>query len=157
MADKSRAEKAQKLIASIYEAVVELEKMFDGRRFTPDGILVGSLGEVMAEIEYEIKLLPPNYPRHDAEELGSKRSVQIRTNQGESAYLSEEPDYLIALKLLRDGKVKEIYNGPGKIAWKLALEVKKGKNGYHAIRHSKLIKAMKDVSLTEKIKRRANA
>ena len=145
---------AQKLIASIYEAVVKLEKLFEGRRFTPDGILVGSLGEVIAEIKYEIKLLPPNSPKHDAVEPKTKRQIQIKTNQGDSAYLSEEPDYFIALKLLPDGKVREIYNGPGGIAWKLALQVKKGKNGYYAIRHTKLIRAMEDISSTERIQRR---
>jgi hypothetical protein len=87
MADQSRFEKAQKLVASIYGAVSKLEVLFDGRHFTPDGILVGSLGEVMAEIEYKVKLLPPNTPRHDAFELDTNRFVQIKTNQGESAYL----------------------------------------------------------------------
>ncbi|MGO9003504.1 MAG: DUF6998 domain-containing protein, partial [Limisphaerales bacterium] len=140
MADRS--EKAQELVASIYKAVYGLNKLFDGRRFTPDGILVGSLGEVMAEIKYEIELLRPNSAKHDAIELKTNRQVQIKTNQGDSAYLSEEPDYFIALKLLPDGQVKEIYNGPGRAAWQLALEVEKGKNGYHAIRHSKLINAM---------------
>jgi hypothetical protein len=157
MADSSQFEKAQKLIATIYGAVGELEKLFEGRHFTPDGILVGSLGEVMAEIEYKIKLLPPNTPRHDAIEMDSNRLVQIKTNQGEAAYLHEEPDYFIALKLLSDGKVEEIYNGPGKPAWELALEVQPSRDGYRAIRHTKLKKAMKHISLSEKIQKRTSA
>ena len=43
---------AKKLVASIYDAVNQLGKLFPGRHFTPDGIMVGSLGEVLAEIEY---------------------------------------------------------------------------------------------------------
>jgi hypothetical protein len=60
------------------------------------------------------------------------------------------------LKLLPNGEVKEIYNGPGKPAWKLALDVKADPNGYHAIRHTKLIKAMQDISSDDKIKERVN-
>jgi len=111
----------------------------------------------MAEIEYRIKLLPPNTPRHDAIELDTNRFVQIKTNQGESAYLREEPDYFISLKLLPNGKVKEIYNGPGGPAWKLALDVKADRNGYHAIRHTKLIKAMKDIASKDRIRKRVDA
>jgi hypothetical protein len=33
-------------VAAIYRAVEELEKAYHGRKFTPDGHLVGSIGEV---------------------------------------------------------------------------------------------------------------
>ncbi len=139
----NQARQAKKLIAMIYDAVNQLEKLFPGRRFTPDGIMVGSLGEVLAEIRYNIRLLPPNTPKHDAQELTSGRLIQIRTNQSDATYLCEKPDHLIALKLHRDGTISEIYNGSGSEAWELALEVQPDPNGYRAIRHSKLIKAMK--------------
>lgn len=157
MVEQSRFEKAQKLVASIYRAVGELEELFDGRHFTPDGILVGSLGEVMAEIEYRIKLLPPNTPRHDAIELDTNRFVQIKTNQGKSAYLREEPDFFIALKLLPSGEIEEIYNGPGSPAWELALQVQPDRNGYHAIRHTYLRKKMKEIPLANRIQKRNGA
>jgi len=35
-------------VAKIYEAVEELRQEFPGRPFTPDGHLVGSIGEVIA-------------------------------------------------------------------------------------------------------------
>ena len=36
------------IVATIYELVDELERMFPGRYFTPDGHMVGSLGEALA-------------------------------------------------------------------------------------------------------------
>ncbi len=38
-----------KLVADIYRAVADLEKLYPGGKFTPDGHLVGSIGEVIAE------------------------------------------------------------------------------------------------------------
>jgi hypothetical protein len=35
-------------VAKIYEAVEELQKFYPGRKFTPDGHLVGLIGEVVA-------------------------------------------------------------------------------------------------------------
>ncbi len=35
-------------VADIYRAVVRLEELYPGRKFTPDGHLVGSIGEVIA-------------------------------------------------------------------------------------------------------------
>jgi len=35
-------------VAAIYRAVEQLEAAYPGRRFTPDGHLVGSIGEVVA-------------------------------------------------------------------------------------------------------------
>jgi uncharacterized protein DUF6998 len=141
-------------VASIYGVVDELEELFNGRHFTPDGILVGSLGEVLAEIKYKIELLPPNTPRHDAFEIDTKKFIQIKTNQGDAAYLREEPEYFIALKLLPSGEVEEVYNGPGGPAWELALQVQSDRNGYHAIRHNKLRKRMKEIPLANQIQKR---
>lgn len=35
-------------VADIYRAIAKLEAMYPGRKFTPDGHLVGSIGEVIA-------------------------------------------------------------------------------------------------------------
>jgi hypothetical protein len=35
-------------VADIYRAVVRLEELYPGWKFTPDGHLVGSIGEVIA-------------------------------------------------------------------------------------------------------------
>jgi len=46
--DYRNVERVPDLVGRLYEIVSELEALFPGRHFTPDGHLVGSLGEVMA-------------------------------------------------------------------------------------------------------------
>jgi hypothetical protein len=53
-------------VAKIYEAVAELEARYPGRKFTPDGHLVGSIGEVIAAEALGLTLHPASYPGHDA-------------------------------------------------------------------------------------------
>jgi hypothetical protein len=40
-------------VAAIYKAVEELEALYPGRRFTPDGHLVDSIGEVIAAEKFK--------------------------------------------------------------------------------------------------------
>lgn len=49
----------QSQVKNIYKAVSELEAMFPGRPFTPDGHMVGSLGECLVADAYNLKLMPP--------------------------------------------------------------------------------------------------
>jgi len=103
------------LLRVIYDAVDELESMFPGRHFTPDGHLVGSLGEALAAHHYKLELLPASAQCHDGTCDG--RSVQIKATQGDRIALSSQPDFLLVLKLKRDGSFTEEYNGPGKPVW----------------------------------------
>ncbi len=48
-----------RLIGRLYDIVDRLEELFPGRKFTPDGHLVGSIGEVIAANLYDLELLPP--------------------------------------------------------------------------------------------------
>jgi len=54
------------LIRKLYCTVAELQKLFPDRPFTPDGHLVGSLGEVIAAHDYNLQLLPPSTEGKDA-------------------------------------------------------------------------------------------
>lgn len=45
-------------IKEIYKIVEELESLFSGRHFTPDGHMVGSIGEVLAAHHYSLELYP---------------------------------------------------------------------------------------------------
>lgn len=47
-------EKLGEKIRKIYAVVAELSALFPGRRFTPDGHMVGSLGEAIAAIDYGV-------------------------------------------------------------------------------------------------------
>ena len=52
-------------VARIYQAVADLEKLYPDRKFTPDGHLVGSIGEVVAAEALALTLSPdvPAGPR----------------------------------------------------------------------------------------------
>lgn len=99
-------------IRKIYEITRELEEMYPGRHFTPDGHMVGSIGEVIAAEEYGLELFEASHPVHDARAQDGKL-VQIKATQGDRIAIGERPEYLIVLKINRDGSFEEVYNGPG--------------------------------------------
>lgn len=107
-----------KKIREIYRIANELEEMYPGRHFTPDGHMVGSIGEVIAADEYDLELFEASHPVHDAKTKDGKL-VQIKATQGDRIAIGECPEYLIVLKIHRDGGFEEVYNGPGDVAWSL--------------------------------------
>ena len=62
--DETRLDLAS-TIRELYEIVAKLEKAYPGRHFTPDGHLVGSLGEVYVAERYGIHLYEAAHPTHD--------------------------------------------------------------------------------------------
>ena len=58
--------KLPKAVAKIYEAVEELKTAYPRRPFTPDGHLIGSIGEVVAREIFRFDLYPPSNKGHDA-------------------------------------------------------------------------------------------
>ena len=141
-------EHVRSIVRDIYHAVAELEDLYPGRRFTPDGHMVGSLGEVVATERYCLNLFEPSHPVHDAYDSNA-RLVQIKTTQGNKIGISEKPDYLIVLHMSREGEFEEVYNGPGAMAWDAAG--KPMKNGQRQISLSKLRSLSLDVKPEDRI------
>lgn len=115
---QDRVDKVGRLIRSLYSVVKELEKEFfyEKRKFTLDGHLVGSIGEVVAAYSFGLTLYPTSQKGHDAE-AADGRKVQIKLTGGKrSVALSSEPDFLIALQLSAF-KFVLVYNGPGAPVW----------------------------------------
>jgi len=129
-------------IRKIYEITRELEEMFPGRHFTPDGHMVGSIGEVIAAEEYGFELFESSHPVHDARTQDGKL-VQIKATQGDRIAIGERPEYLIVLRINRDGGFEEVYNGPGDIAWELVG--KRQKTGQCHVSLAKLRAAMAEI------------
>lgn len=129
------------LIQRLYAIVDELEQIYPGRKFTPDGHLVGSIGEAYASKKYGLSLFPASYPSHDAEDSAG-RLWQIKATGGKNIGIRSCPDYLLVLKINRDGKMEEIYQGPGKPAWDAAGAMQK--NGQRSLSLSKLSKLPKN-------------
>ena len=139
------------LVRTIYRVVAELEEMGPGRHFTPDGHMVGSLGEAIASHYYGVRLHPASSEGHDGEVDGYQ--VQIKATQRESIAITSEPDQLLVLQLTPDGSFTEQYNGPGEPVWSLVSLKPRPKNGHYQVRLSHLRKLMKLVSDDERLKR----
>jgi hypothetical protein len=87
-----------RLVRELYRVVAEFEQLFKdtNRKFTPDGHLVGSIGEVLAAHKYGLKLYDGSHPLHDAESEDG-RKVQIKATQGKKVGLRGEPEHLVVI------------------------------------------------------------
>lgn len=122
-------------VQEMIKIVSELETAFPGRHFTLDGHLVGSIGEVMAAYYYGIDLYSASSAIHDGVVNG--REVQIKITQQDDIVINAELDYLLVLYLTKEGKIYEVYNGPGKKPWETA-----SKRDSHNNRHMRVNKLM---------------
>jgi hypothetical protein len=103
------------IIIELYKLVDELESLYPGRYFTLDGHLVGSIGEVVAQLFYDLDLLVAGEPGRDATTKdGTNRSVQIKLTAGDSVNIADcdfQPDILIVLQIQRSRGFREAFNG----------------------------------------------
>ena len=140
------AEKIQKL----YRISHELEEMFPGRHYTPDGHMIGSIGEALAASCYGLTLFEASAQTHDAQ-APDGRLVQIKATQIDRISISSEPEWLIVLEIHKDGTFSEEYNGPGKLAWEHCGKMQK--NGQRPISLAKLRELQTKVPQSEQLKR----
>lgn len=140
------------LLRSIYDSVDALEAMFPGRHFTPDGHMVGSLGEALAAYHYGIQLSRASSQCHDG--VCESRQVQVKATQGNRIAISSEPEHLLVLRLNRDGSFVEEYNGPGALVWSLVAHKPRPKNGQYQLSLAALRQLMKSVGPHERLQRR---
>ena len=137
-----------RLVRALYTVVGELEQHFPGRKFTLDGHLVGSIGEVLAAHRYNLKLLPASAQGHDATSSDG-RLVQVKATQGKSIALRSEPQHLLVLVLDPEGNAHEVFNGPGSIVWP---HVGRSQSiGQRSIGVSKLRTLMKQVAPSQRL------
>ncbi len=148
----AKIEQIPGLITQIYKIVAELEDLWPNRRFTPDGHLVGSIGEVLAAYYYGLELLPQSSKVHDAVSKDARKiKVQIKATQINSVALRSKPDHLLVLRILKDGATKEMYNGPGELVWENAGKMQT--NGQRVIALSRLSNLFKLVPESDRLKR----
>jgi hypothetical protein len=143
----SRIVKLPLAVARIYEAVAELEKQYPHRKFTPDGHLVGSIGEVVAAEALGLTLYEKMSRKgHDA--FDAKGDVQIKMTARNSVSMYGESIRLVVLKVISPHEAEIIFDGDGKAAWEQAGKLQK--NGQRTIRLSKL-KAISLASAAEPV------
>ena len=70
----------------------------------------------LAASYYGLELFTASAETHDAK-AADGRLVQIKATQITRIALSSEPQWLLILRIHRDGTFSEEYNGPGKLAW----------------------------------------
>ena len=130
-------EKLQHLVKQLYSVVNELEAMFPGRHFTPDGHLVGSLGECLVADAYGLELLTASNKGFDAiTKEGLK--VEIKATQSKSIAFRCESEHVIIIKIMPNGTFEEIYNGSGALIWQQFTNKKRPSNGQFQISTTKL-------------------
>ena len=121
-------------VAAIYRAVAELEARYPGRKFTPDGHLVGSIGEVVAAEALGLTLYPASYPAHDAYDANG--DVQIKMTGGSHVGMYATSARLVVLRVVSPETAEIVYDGSGELAWSNAGRM--GKNGQRVISLTKL-------------------
>lgn len=104
------------VLEALYASVGRLERLFPGRKFTLDGHLVGSIGEVVAAYMFRLTLLTASNQGHDAI-AADGRAVEIKFTQGQSVAIRHQPGHLVVLHRPRGGPVVVVYNGPGEAVW----------------------------------------
>lgn len=142
-------------VRALYEVVDALEAAYPGRKFTPDGHLVGSLGEAIAGDWYGLELYPPSHPLHDGQTPQGRR-VQIKATQTKAiAFDPREglPEHVLVLRIHRDGGAEEVYNGPAEPMWPELSKRKASKTGQVRIPLSALREVMKIVPPGDMLKR----
>ena len=137
------------IVAQLRQLVAKLTDMYPDRRFTLDGHLVGSIGEVLAAERYGLELLKASHKTHDATTPGG-RMVQIKLTQRSGVGLSSCPEYLLVHKLHPDGSHEEVYNGPGEPVWDWC-QSRIQKNGQAMVSLARLRKVMETVGPEQRL------
>ena len=135
-------------IKALYAISRELEQLFPGRHYTPDGHMIGSIGEALAASWYGLELFEASAKTHDAK-AHDGRLVQIKATQIDRVALSSEPEWLLVLKIHPDGTFTEEYNGPGALAWEHCGKMQK--NGQRPISLAALRKLQEEVPDSERL------
>ena len=143
----------RKLIRQLYSVVKELEQMFPGRHFTPDGHTVGSIGESIVAYAYDLQLAPASNPGFDAT-TADGRQVEIKATQAKRVAFRSCPEYAIVIRIKRDGDFDEFYNGPGSNIWAHFEGRRRPSNGQYQIGLPTLAKLGSAVDVADRIPRR---
>lgn len=122
-------------IEAIYAAVRTLEKRYPGRKFTPDGHLVGSIGEVIAAEALELQLEPSSTKGYDAVD-GAGRQVQIKLTGGKGISLNDNCERLVVMQIVSTKHARLVFDGRGDPVWRAAGKMQK--NGQRRISFSKM-------------------
>ena len=108
----------KKKISEIFGIANELGRAFNITKCTPDGHLLGAIGQIAAKIAFGLKL-GSALEGHNCTWSDGDRilDIQVGCTGRDSIAIRKEPKYLIALEIAEEGKIYLLYNGPGKYVW----------------------------------------
>ena len=148
----------------IHDAVKQLLKItnqlharYKTKRFTLDGRLVGDLGEVLVELDYELSLHEGLAKHHDGVTTdGRNREVQIKTTMQNALTFPVDhiPELYLGIQLHEDGTYTEIFNGPGEIAAIAVQNRAPTKTNLHSVSLYALKKLNETVVDDDRVKKR---
>lgn len=149
MTELEKVEFLSEKVKELNRITSEIEEVFPEKSFKLDGILIGNIVEVLTAQAYGITLYKQSEKTHDGEVDGKK--VQIKGTQGkDSIVIREEPEYLLVEYLDKEsGTIREIYNGPGVLAWQYRSYVPS--MNFYTIRINKLLELDATISDEERI------
>ena len=139
----------QEKLKQLFQIVEQLETEYAdyNRKFTIDGHLIGSIGEVLVAEAFDLKLEDTGEPVIDAETEDGK-TVQIKATTTDRVAFSIQagskiiPDYVIVIRIEKEGekrgKPELIYHGLGEIVFEELRKKKPQKNGQVQISLAKL-------------------
>jgi hypothetical protein len=110
----------KQLIPQLFAITAQLEAAAPGRKFTPDGHTIGSIGEVLAASDYGLTLATASSEGVDAiapdgREVEIKASCRVKN--GVVCLRSCKPDlHLLVIWVHRDGGHETVFNGPAVLA-----------------------------------------
>ena len=148
----------QETLRTLFRITEQLEADYSkyNRKFTIDGHLIGSIGEVITAEAYSLKLAENSTPVYDAWTKNGEK-VQIKATQIDRVSFSakKEPDdppaFVVVIRIDRTGDWKQIYNGPGKLVYDSLG--KPQKNGQSQISLHKLRMLMEKVPPEQQLER----
>jgi hypothetical protein len=130
-------------VKRVFDACRKLSKVSGSKRqFTPDGRMVGDIGEVIADFFYGVIL--DDVGSHDWDGTYKGRKVQVKATGGDDTYLKnplEKGDGLMLVFHIdrKSGYFKNIYNGDIKRVWNALTHKKATKSGEKMISLKQLI------------------
>ena len=140
-------------LALIFQGIERLTLAFPNRKFTIDGRLVGDVGEVIAELEYDITLDEVSKPDYDGI-TANGRKVQVKATFKDSLTFKTTPDYFLGFKLYPNGTYEEVFNGPGQLIYAKYAHRSGIGTSLLSFPNTALRELSKSVSLSERIGRR---
>lgn len=144
-------------VKEMLKIVESLQQKYPKKKFTLDGRLVGDIGEILVENDYDLELYEGLEKHHDGL-TSDNRKVQIKTTMKNSLTfpVDHTPDFYIGIKVHEDGTYTEVFNGPGEVARKSVENRTPTKTNLHSVSLSALAKLSATVKDSDRIKKSRN-